>query len=133
MENAPIEKIVQAYIKIRDTKDRLYQEYKERTDELEAQMDVLKHKLIEISKETGATSFSTPHGIAYRTVKNRFWTNDWERFYGFMRDNNAMELLEKRIHQSNMKEFMEQHPDLHPPGLNVDSEYEITIQRRRTK
>ncbi|NBS70221.1 hypothetical protein EBT31_15110 [bacterium] len=133
MENAPIEKIVQAYIKIRDTKDRLYQEYKEKTDELEAQMDVLKHKLIEISKETGATSFSTPHGIAYRTVKNRFWTNDWERFYGFMRDNNAMELLEKRIHQSNMKEFMEQHPDLHPPGLNVDSEYEITIQRRRTK
>ena len=133
MENAPIEKIVQAYIKIRDTKDRLYQEYKEKTDELEAQMDVLKHKLIEISKETGATSFSTPHGIAYRTVKNRFWTNDWERFYGFMRDNNAMELLEKRIHQSNMKEFMEQHPHLHPPGLNVDSEYEITIQRRRTK
>lgn len=133
MENAPIEKIVQAYIKIRDTKDRLYQEYKEKTDELEAQMDVLKHKLIEISKETGATSFSTPHGIAYRTVKSRYWTNDWERFYGFMRDNNAMELLEKRIHQSNMKEFMDQHPDLHPPGLNVDSEYEITIQRRRTK
>ena len=41
-----------------------------------------------------------------------------------------MELLEKRIHQSNMKEFMEQHPELHPPGLNVDSEYEITIRRK---
>jgi hypothetical protein len=133
MENAPIEKIVQAYIKIRDTKDRLYQEYKAKADELEEQMNLLKYKLIEVSKETGATSFSTPHGIAYRTVKNRYWTNDWERFYGFMRDNNAMELLEKRIHQSNMKEFMDQNPDLHPPGLNIDSEYEITIQRRRTK
>jgi hypothetical protein len=133
MQDAPIEKIVQAYIKIRDTKERLYQEYKQKEDELQGQMDVLKHKLIEVSKETGATSFSTPHGIAYRTVKNRYWTNDWESFYAMVQEHNAMGLLEKRIHQTNMKEFLEQNPDLHPPGLNIDSEYEITIQRRRTK
>lgn len=133
MENAPIEKIVQAYIKIRDTKERLYQEYKAQSDELEEQMNLLKYKLVEISKETGVTSFSTPHGTAYRTVKNRYWTNDWESFYALMHDHNAMELLEKRIHQTNMKEFLENHPDLHPPGLNIDSEYEITIQRRSKK
>lgn len=133
MEDAPIEKIVQAYIKIRDAKDILYQEYKSKSDELEEQMNLLKYKLIEISKETGATSFSTPHGVAYRTVKNRYWTNDWERFYAMMQEHNAMELLEKRIHQTNMKEFLDNHPDLHPPGLNIDSEYEITIQRRRSK
>lgn len=133
MQDAPIEKIVQAYIKIRDTKERLYQEYKQKEDELQGQMDVLKHKLIEVSKETGATSFSTPHGIAYRTVKNRYWTNDWESFYAMVQEHKAMGLLEKRIHQTNMKEFLEQNPDLHPPGLNIDSEYEITIQRRRTK
>lgn len=130
MENAPIEKIVQAYIKIRDTKDRLYQEYKAQTEELEAQMDVLKHRLVEISKETGVTSFSTPHGVAYRTTKQRYWTNNWEEFYKMMQEHDAMSLLEKRIHQTNMKEFMEQNPDLHPPGLHIDSEYEITIQRR---
>lgn len=133
MQDAPIEKIVQAYIKIRDTKERLYQEYKQKEDELQGQMDVLKHKLVEISKETGVTSFSTPHGIAYRTVKNRYWTNDWESFYAMMQEHKAMGLLEKRIHQTNMKEFLDQNPDLHPPGLNIDSEYEITVQRRRTK
>jgi hypothetical protein len=47
-----------------------------------------------------------------------------------MQDNDAMGLLEKRIHQTNMKEFMEGNPDLHPPGLNVDSEYEFTIKRK---
>lgn len=133
MQDAPIEKIVQAYIKIRDTKERMYQEYKQKDDELQGQMDVLKHKLVEISKETGVTSFSTPHGIAYRTVKSRYWTNDWESFYAMMQEHKAMGLLEKRIHQTNMKEFLDQNPDLHPPGLNIDSEYEITIQRRRTK
>jgi len=133
MEDAPIEKIVKAYIKIRDTKDQLYQEYKSKSDELEEQMSVLKFRLVEISKETGATSFSTPHGVAYRTVKNRYWTNNWEEFYKMMQEHDAMGLLEKRIHQTNMKEFLENNPDLHPAGLHIDSEYEITIQRRSTK
>ena len=41
-----------------------------------------------------------------------------------------MELLEKRIHQTNIKEFIDANPDVHPPGLNIDSEYEITIRRK---
>lgn len=130
MEEISIEKIVGAYIKIRDTKDALYQKYKADTAELEEQMTILKHKLVEVSKETGVTSFSTPYGTAYRTTKTRYWTNDWDSFYKFMRDNEAMELLEKRIQQTNMKEFLEQNPDVHPPGLNVDSEYEITVRRK---
>lgn len=128
--DAPIEKIVAAYIKMRDTKDALYKEYSAKANEIEEQMTVLKHKLIEISKETGATSFSTPHGVAYRTVKNRYWTNDWSSFYDFMRERGTMELLEKRIHQTNMKEFLDQNPEVHPPGLNIDSEYEITVRRK---
>lgn len=128
--DVPIEKIVATYIKMRDTKDALYKEYTAKASEIEEQMAILKHKLIEISKETGVTSFSTPYGVAYRTVKNRYWTNDWESFYSFMREHGTMELLEKRIHQTNMKEFLENKPDVHPPGLNIDSEYEITIRRK---
>lgn len=126
----PINTIVDTYIRIRDTKDALTNKYKAEAAELDEQMAVLKHKLLEVSKETGVTSFSTSNATAYRTIKNRFWTNDWESFYGFMREHGAMELLEKRIHQMNMKEFMEQNPDAHPPGLNIDSEYEITIRRK---
>ena len=121
MEEVSIDKIVGAYIKIRDTKEAAYQRYRAEVSELEEQMTILKHKLLEVSKETGVTSFSTPYGTAYRTTKQRYWTNDWDSFYKFMRDNEAMELLEKRIQQTNMKEFLEQNPDVHPPGLNVDS------------
>ena len=126
----PINTIVDTYIRIRDTKDALTSKYKAEAAALDEQMAVLKHKLLDVSKETGVTSFSTSNATAYRTIKNRYWTNDWESFYGFMRDHGAMELLEKRIHQMNMKEFMEQNPEVHPPGLNIDSEYEITIRRK---
>jgi hypothetical protein len=47
-----------------------------------------------------------------------------------MQEQGAMELLERRIHQSNMKQFLEENPDLHPMGLNVDSEYAITVRRK---
>lgn len=126
----PINTIVDTYIRIRDSKDALTNKYKAEAAELDEQMAVLKYKLLDISKETGVTSFSTDNATAYRTIKNRYWTNDWESFYGFMREHGAMELLEKRIHQMNMKEFVEQNPEVHPPGLNIDSEYEITIRRK---
>ncbi len=125
-----IDKIVAVYIKIRNAKEDLTREYDGKIATLDEQMRTLKEELLKISKETGVTSFKTENGTAYRTIKNRYWTNDWESFYGFMREHGAMELLEKRIHQTNMREFLEDHPEVHPPGLNVDQEYEITIRRK---
>lgn len=128
--DTPIDQIVSTYIKLRDKRDMMYQDFKEKTAQIEEDMQTLKHKLVEISKETGATSFSSPAGTAYRTVKNRYWTNDWGSFYQFMQEHGAMGLLEKRIHQTSMKEFLDENPEVHPPGLHVDSEYEITIRRK---
>jgi len=128
--DSAIDKIVAVYIKIRSAKEDLTREYDDKIADLDEQMRVLKQKLLDISKETGVTSFKTDSGTAYRTIKNRYWTNDWESFYGFMREHGSMELLEKRIHQTNMREFLEDHPEVHPPGLNVDQEYEITIRRK---
>lgn len=128
--NISIDQIVATFIKIRDARDKLKQEFEAKEAELTEQMNVLKARLLELSKETGATSFSTPHGIAYRTIKTRYWTSDWASFYEFMQQHGAMELLEKRIHQTNMREFLENNPDAHPQNLNVDSEYEITVKRK---
>ena len=41
------------------------------------------------------------------------------------------ELLERRIHQSNMKTFLEEHPDKLPMGLNVDRAFSIRVTRPR--
>ena len=81
-----IDKIVAVYIKIRDAKEALTREYNDKIADFDEQMQALKQKLIEVSKETGVNTFSTEHGTAYRTIKNRYWTNDWESFYGFMRE-----------------------------------------------
>jgi hypothetical protein len=45
-------------------------------------------------------------------------------------DNEALELLEKRIHQGNFKQFMaDNESDGLPPGVSVMREYGITVRK----
>jgi enamine deaminase RidA (YjgF/YER057c/UK114 family) len=126
----PADKLVSVFIKMRDKRDEIKREMEVKVNEIEEQMQTINQQLLEICKTNGADSIRTPHGTAYRTIKQRYWTNDWENFHRFMQEQGAMELLERRIHQSNMKQFLEENPDLHPMGLNVDSEYAITVRRK---
>ena len=126
-EEVPIDKLIKIYIKMRDAKKDLEQQ----AFQVEEQMDVVQTELLDILKGIGATSLKTIHGSARRSVKQRYTTNDWERFHKFILEHNAPELLERRIQQTNMKQFLEENPDLHPAGLNVDSTYAIIVTRRK--
>jgi hypothetical protein len=128
---ADVDKLVKIYIKIRDARDQLRRELEEKEADLNEQLDLIEQEILEICKSTNADSIKTKHGLAMRSVKSRFWTNDWEKFYEFLHEHKAPDLLEKRIHQSNMKQFLEENPDLHPAGLNVDRTYAITVRRSK--
>ena len=132
MDDKPsVDKLVSVFIKIRDARDAERREWEAREAEYNEQLDLINAELLEICKDANATSIKTKHGTAIRTVKTRYWTNDWEQFYKFMIENNAPELLEKRIQQTHMKEFLEENPDVLPAGLNVDSQYTITVRRSK--
>lgn len=128
--NVSVDKLVAAFIKIRDARDEVKRDMENKMAELEAEMDVIKSTLLEQFKDTGIDSAKTPFGTAYRTLKTRYWTGDWESMYDFIHENDAYDLLERRIHQTNMKQFLEEHPDSHPKGLNVDSEYTLVVRRK---
>ena len=132
MEDKPsVEQLVDVYIKIRDAKEDAKREWEVRNTEIGEQMALVSSQILEICKETGADSIKTKYGTASRTVKSRYWTNNWEEFYKFMMSHEAPDLLEKRIHQTNMKQFLEENPDVLPAGLNVDSQYTITVRRSK--
>ncbi len=126
----PTDKLVKAYIKIRDARKELSTEFEKKDSELQEAMDTIEAQLLEVCKTTGADGIRTPYGTVSRTVKKRFWTNDWHSFYEFLKEHEAIDLLEKRIAQTNMSTFLEENPDLHPPGLNVDSRYSVVVRRK---
>jgi hypothetical protein len=51
----------------------------------------------------------------------------------FILEHECVDLLEKRIQQTNMRQFLIECPDLLPPALNVDSEYVINVRRKKKK
>jgi hypothetical protein len=130
MEDVSADKLVKAYIKIRDKRKQLADEYEAQDKELEESLDAISEKLLEVCKATGADGFKTEFGTVSRRVSKRFWTNDWHSFHKFLLEHGTPELLEKRIAQANMATFLEENPDLLPPGLNVDSKYTISIRRK---
>ena len=129
MAEVSADKLVGVYIKIRDAREKLKREFDVQDADLVGQMDVIEQTLLDMCKTIDADSIKTKHGLAMRSVKSRYTTNNWEKFYEFMLDHKVPELLEKRIHQTNTKAFLEENPDLLPPGLNVDNAYSIIVRR----
>jgi len=131
MSDITVDQIVEVYIKIRDARDEARKEADKIEADFVSQLDVLEQQMLDVCKTTGATSLKTPHGTVMQSVKKRYWTNDWEKFYDFMFEHNIPELLERRIHQTNIKQFLEENPDMLPLGLNVEAEHSITVRRSK--
>jgi hypothetical protein len=127
----PVDKLAGIYIKIRDARAKLKSEYEAKDTELQEQMDVIEEQLLEACKSIGADSIRTNAGTVIRSIKSRYWTNDWDSMYNFVREHDAFGLLERRIHQTNMKQFIEENPDMLPMGLNTDSRYSIVVRRSK--
>ncbi len=125
-----VEKLVKTYAKIRDKRSELTAKYKEEEGKLREQQDKVKLALLSYCKEHEVDSVRTASGLFYRTVKQRYWTSDWESMHEFILAHNVPEFFEKRLNQTHVRQFIEENPDLLPAGLNVDSEYTISVRKK---
>jgi hypothetical protein len=123
------EKLADIYVKIRDARSALKEKFESEDAVLKEQLDLVAEKMMNLCQEIDADSIRTPAGTIIRKVDTRYWTTDWESMYQFVEEHNAFPLLEKRIHQTNMKQFLEDNPDLLPAGLQADSKYTIVVRR----
>lgn len=129
-EKVSVEKLTRTYIKIRDRRAQLSAKFKEEDEGLKAQQDKVKRALLDYCKEQDVESVRTSAGLFYRSVKKRYWTSDWESMHKFILEHEVPEFLDKRLNQTNVKQFLEENPELLPPGLNVDSEYAISVRKK---
>lgn len=123
-----VSKLVKAYVKIRDKRAEIKHAYEEEDAELQKKLDTIESALLEVCKDTDVESLRTTYGTATRTVRERVWAADWEAFKDFVREYDAIDLLERRVHQGNFKEWAEAHPNVVAP-VNIDRRYAITVRR----
>ena len=128
-EQIPFDKLVKIYRKMKLEIDTLTQEYDTKVELLKAQQDEIKFAIKDQMKALGVSSVKSPFGTVSMMTKTRYNTQDWSSFKEFILEHAAVDLLEKRIAQINMAQFLEENPGVVPPGMNSSSEFEIRITK----
>ena len=127
------ESLVEAYLNLRTQREILQREYETADAALKADMSQLEGAMLDICNTINADSIKTSHGTVMRKINERFFCQDWDGFYKYVLDNEAVQLLERRIHQGNFRQHLKDtEGDGLPPGVNVMREYGVTV-RRSTK
>ena len=129
----PADKLVPVYIKIRDAIREKEHAHKEEMAKLKEQLEAVSQALLEICDANGQDGFKTPEGTVTRRITSRYWTRDWEAMYKMIKEHDAPHLLEQRIHNGNMKQFLEEHPDVLPAGLQADRKYTVQVRKPTSK
>lgn len=124
------EEVVKAYLAIRSEREKLLREYEAEDAKLKEDLKKIEHVLLDVCNTINADSIKTSHGTVMRKLNERFFCQDWDNFKQFVLENRALELFEKRIHQGNFKQFMEEHESEGlPPGVNVLREFGVTVRK----
>jgi hypothetical protein len=132
-EDIPADKLVSVYRRIRAKIEEAEEEHKQFISELKDQMETVSEQLLKLCNDQNVDSLRTVEGTVTRQIKSRFWTTDWESMYKFIKEQDVPFLLERRIHTTNMRQFLDENPDLHPIGLQEDRKYAITVRKPTNK
>ena len=80
----PMDQLAKTYVKIRDERTKLKSEFDEKDNQLKEQMTVLEQEMLNACNKIKADSIRTAHGTIIRSIKSRYWTNDWNSMYQFI-------------------------------------------------
>ena len=123
------DRLIKAYIKIRDAIAEKEKVHKTEVKVLEDQLDLVEQELLVHCDNAGGNISVPGVGRVARRVSRQYWTSDWDSLYQVIKEHDALHLLHQRISNKAMQQFLEENPEIHPAGLNLDSRYTVTVTR----
>jgi hypothetical protein len=124
------EALVETYLTIRRQRETLKSSYEAQDGTLKADMEQIEAALLDICNTTNVSGLRTTFGTVTRQVKDRYFCTDWDHFKTFIEEQGSIDLLERRIHQRNFKEFIAERVGQGlPPGVNALREYDIVVRK----
>lgn len=124
-----LDRVVQAYNAIKDARTIRQRVWEKDDEAMKADQQTLKVMMLELLNQNGAKSIATNHGTAYRTEKLKVSAADWGAIWTWMKENDAPDLVERRLKSTFIKTYMDDNNGALPPGVNVHREYEVSVRR----
>jgi len=133
-EDMKLDDLVTTYLTIRTERNTLKNQWEIRDAELKADLEQLEQAMLVACNAINADSIRTGSGTIIKSLKETYTCGDWDNFKQFVVENNALDLLQQRISQTNFKEFMStrQEEGL-PPGISAMREVSITVRKPTSK
>ena len=134
MSDVKVDSLVQAYLKLRLEREKLAKKYEQEDSVFKEQMGRLEEAMLNTCNDIGAETLRTESGTIVKTLKENYVCGDWDNFKKFILENQALELIQQRISQTNFKEFMSTRgEDGLPPGISTMREFKITVRKPSSK
>jgi len=131
MDERSVDDLSSEYIQIRAARERAQKDWEAQDKIYDEKLTALENQLLDILNRTNTDSMSTAGAVVMRRVSKSYSTTNWDALYDLIARHKAFAVLHKRIHSTNMRQFLEEHPDEYPAGLNVDSRYAVTVRRKQ--
>lgn len=128
------EVLVATYLTLRAEREKIKAEYEAADEGLKSDMEKIEAALLDMCNTANVNGLRTSHGTVTKQVKERFFCTDWDHFKRFVETEGSIDLLERRIHQRNFKEFMTgRAQDGLPPGVNALREFDIVVRKATSR
>lgn len=122
-------RVTKAHVRIREERARLKREFDERDTVLKSQQQMLEGEMLKHLNETGSESVRTANGTFYRQENLIPNGSDWNAIYDWIKENDAWDMLERRIKRVFVQEYMETHDGALPPGVSAFREFVVRVRR----
>lgn len=123
-----VDDVVAAYLKLRLKKEAIEAQVKDEVKTLKDKMEQLEAWIKEQADAQGVTSFKTKHGTAFLTTTDYANVADWDSVLTFIRENEAFDMLEKRISKVAVRGYIDANKAV-PPGVNYGTKLEVNIRK----
>ena len=123
-----VDAVIKKYMKLREKKAATEAEIKERVDAIKADMAKLEAFLMAKLDADGLTSFKTEYGTAFLTTTDFANVEDWDAVLRFIREEDAFDMLEKRVSKTAVRGYIEANKEV-PPGIKYGTKLDINIRK----
>ena len=123
-----VDKVIDKYIKLRSKKETIEANMKDQVSKLKEQMSTIEAWIKEKADLDGVDSFKTSNGTAFLKTTDFAQVADWDAVLNFVKDNEAYDLLEKRVSKTAVRGYIEADKVV-PAGINYGTRIDVNVRK----
>jgi copper chaperone CopZ len=124
--------VIRTYMKLRDQKAAVEARAKDEVSTVKAKLEKLEGWIKAQADAQGVTSFKSEFGTAFLTTTDYANVADWDAVLNFIRENDAFDILEKRVSKIAVRGYIESTKAV-PPGITYGTKLEVNIRKPGAK